>query len=211
MVNMVNVYVISCEGVTKDNTCESDIVGVYLSEKLAKEAAKDYIDDADFQRKVLKKDDESDKKLLFVEKVKKNPRSIYMITSELDMPEQKGKVKDKNLPKRGLTAYMFFSKENRALIKEANPDATFGDIGKLVGQQWKALTDKQKMPYVKKAAKDQERAKQELTEYRESQTEALETVTKGVEAVTLEGEGEGEDEDEEEVKPKKKTTKKEAA
>ena len=204
---MVNttVYIITCEGLTKDVTPDVDLVGVYFTEKLAKEAAKDYIDDADFQRKVLKKDDESDKKLLFLEKVKKNPRSIYMTTSELDMPEQKGKVKNKNLPKRGLTAYMFFSKENRALIKEANPDATFGDIGKLVGQQWKALTDKQKMPYVKKAAKDQERAKQELTEYREGQTEAIEVVAE-------EAEGEQEDEQEEggeEVKPKKKTTKKE--
>lgn len=199
MVN-TNVFIISCEGLTKDNTPDVDLVGVYFTEKLAKEAAKDYIDDADFQRKVLKKDDESDKKLLFVEKVKKNPRSIYMTTSELDMPEQKGKgkVKDKNLPKRGLTAYMFFSKENRALIKEANPDATFGDIGKLVGQQWKELSDKQKMPYVKKAAKDQERAKQELTEYREK-TEA---------PVAEEAEEEEEVEEEvEEVKPKGKKTK----
>ena len=58
---MVNVYIVSCEGLTKDNTPDTDIVGVYFTEKLAKEAAKDYIDDADFQRKVLKKDDESDK------------------------------------------------------------------------------------------------------------------------------------------------------
>lgn len=202
MVNMVNVFVVSCEGLSKDNTVDTDIVGVYFTEKLAKEAAKDYIDDADFQRKVLKKDDDSDKKLLFVEKVKKNPRSIYMTTSELDMPEQKGKgkVKDKNLPKRGLTAYMFFSKENRALIKEANPDATFGDIGKLVGQQWKELSDKQKMPYVKKAAKDQERAKQELTEYREK-TEA------GVPEEAEEAEEGDEEEEVEEVKPKGKKTK----
>lgn len=167
---MEKVYVISCESVNND-IFECDIVGVYITEKLAKEAAKDYIDDEDFQRKVIKKDDESDKKLLFQEKIKKNPRSIYITVTDFDIPEQKTKKKDKNLPKRGLTAYMFFSKENRALIKEQNPEASFGDIGKLVGQQWKELNDKQKMPYIKKAAKDKERAAQELTNYKDTQVE----------------------------------------
>lgn len=34
--------------------------------------------------------------------------------------------KDPNAPKRGLSAYMFFSQENRAQVKEENPEATFG-------------------------------------------------------------------------------------
>lgn len=34
--------------------------------------------------------------------------------------------KDADTPKRGLSAYMFFSKENRNTVKEENPEATFG-------------------------------------------------------------------------------------
>lgn len=34
--------------------------------------------------------------------------------------------KDKTGPKRGLSAYMFFSQEMRPKVKEENPDASFG-------------------------------------------------------------------------------------
>ena len=40
--------------------------------------------------------------------------------------KQRRSKKDKSGPKRGLSAYMFFSQENRAQIKEDNPDASFG-------------------------------------------------------------------------------------
>ncbi|KAJ3301687.1 Non-histone chromosomal protein 6 [Kappamyces sp. JEL0829] len=34
--------------------------------------------------------------------------------------------KDPNAPKKGLSAFMIFSQENRNKIKEENPEATFG-------------------------------------------------------------------------------------
>jgi hypothetical protein len=40
--------------------------------------------------------------------------------------KKKRDKKDPNAPKRGLSAYMFFSQANRQKIKEENPDATFG-------------------------------------------------------------------------------------
>ncbi|CAO3672075.1 unnamed protein product [Rhizopus stolonifer] len=52
--------------------------------------------------------------------------------------------KDPAAPKRGLSAYMFFSQDNRAVVKEENPKATFGEIGKLLGEKWKNLTDDEK-------------------------------------------------------------------
>lgn len=36
------------------------------------------------------------------------------------------KRKDPNAPKRGRSAYMFFSQEQRSTVKEENPEATFG-------------------------------------------------------------------------------------
>lgn len=37
------------------------------------------------------------------------------------------KAKDPDAPKRPLSAYMFFSQDQRATVKEDNPDATFGE------------------------------------------------------------------------------------
>lgn len=52
--------------------------------------------------------------------------------------------KDKNAPKRALSAYMFFSQDWRERIKTENPDAGFGEVGKLLGAKWKELDDDEK-------------------------------------------------------------------
>ena len=46
-----------------------------------------------------------------------------------------------------MTGFMLFSKENRAKVKEENPDITFGGIGKKLGEMWRALSDKEKAAY----------------------------------------------------------------
>jgi HMG (high mobility group) box len=42
---------------------------------------------------------------------------------------------------------MLFSKENRTKVKEENPEMTFGQIGKKLGEMWRALTDKEKQDF----------------------------------------------------------------
>ena len=42
---------------------------------------------------------------------------------------------------------MLFSKEHRPKIKEDNPDITFGQIGKKLGEMWRALDEKEKQAY----------------------------------------------------------------
>ncbi|KAI8095259.1 high mobility group box domain-containing protein [Thamnidium elegans] len=69
--------------------------------------------------------------------------------------------KDPSTPKRGLSAYMFFSQDQRSTVKEESPDATFGQIGKLLGEKWKSMTDEQKKPYVAKAEIDKKRYESE--------------------------------------------------
>ncbi|CEP13358.1 hypothetical protein [Parasitella parasitica] len=69
--------------------------------------------------------------------------------------------KNPNAPKRGLSAYMFFSQDNRAKVKEDNPEASFGTIGKLLGEKWKGLSDQEKKPYLEKAEADKKRYEKE--------------------------------------------------
>ena len=54
------------------------------------------------------------------------------------------KKKDPNAPKRALAPYMFYCKDQREVLKAQNPDVSFGELGKLLGESWKSLSDKEK-------------------------------------------------------------------
>lgn len=73
--------------------------------------------------------------------------------------------KDPNAPKRALSAYMFFANENRDIIKSENPNVTFGQVGKLLGERWKSLTDEEREPYDAKSAADKKRYESEKELY----------------------------------------------
>ncbi|UPX14662.1 Non-histone chromosomal protein 6 [Ascochyta rabiei] len=75
------------------------------------------------------------------------------------------KKKDPNAPKRGLSAYMFFANEQRDKVREDNPGIKFGEVGKMLGEKWKALTEKQRTPYEAKAAADKKRYEEEKAAY----------------------------------------------
>lgn len=68
---------------------------------------------------------------------------------------------------------MFFVQDYRERIKEENPEASFGEVGKLLGAKWKEMSDAEKkvcpflllpsivpdvQPYNKKAEADKTRA-----------------------------------------------------
>ncbi|KAL0634338.1 Non-histone chromosomal protein 6 [Maublancomyces gigas] len=79
------------------------------------------------------------------------------------------KKKDPNAPKRGLSAYMFFANEQRENVRSENPGIAFGQVGKVLGERWKALSDKQRQPYEAKAAADKKRYEDEKAAYNEEQ------------------------------------------
>ncbi|KAI9050887.1 hypothetical protein LZ554_005003 [Drepanopeziza brunnea f. sp. 'monogermtubi'] len=100
----------------------------------------------------------------------------YLLQLTFNMPKEakakkvpKGraekKKKDPNAPKRGLSAYMFFANEQRENVREENPGITFGQVGKVLGERWKALNDKQRTPYEAKAAQDKKRYEDEKASY----------------------------------------------
>ena len=64
-------------------------------------------------------------------------------------------------PKRALSTYMYFAKENRADIKDKNPNATFAELAGLVSRDWKELTEDGKKPYQAMADKDKQRYQEE--------------------------------------------------
>lgn len=49
--------------------------------------------------------------------------------------------------KKPRTAFSFYTAAQRAKVAEQNPNASFGEISKLVAAQWKGLSDKQKSKY----------------------------------------------------------------
>ena len=79
---------------------------------------------------------------------------------------KKGKKKDPNAPKRGLSAFMFFSNAMRETIKAENPEASFGELGKIAGQKWKEMDDASKEPYLSKASEDKARYEREKAEHK---------------------------------------------
>ncbi|KAL9602325.1 MAG: hypothetical protein Q9219_001891 [cf. Caloplaca sp. 3 TL-2023] len=81
------------------------------------------------------------------------------------------KKKDPNAPKRGLSAYMFFANDNRESVREENPGITFGQVGKVLGEKWKALNSKQREPYEARAKADKDRYESEKATYKNTAEE----------------------------------------
>ncbi|TFK37630.1 high mobility group box domain-containing protein [Crucibulum laeve] len=95
---------------------------------------------------------------------KEATKSKRKVAEKAEKAPRKGK-KDPKAPKRALSAYMFFSQDWRERIKAENPDAGFGEVGKLLGAKWKELDDEEKKPYVDQAARDKTRAEEEKAVY----------------------------------------------
>ena len=60
---------------------------------------------------------------------------------------RKRKRDKKSGPKRALSAYMQFSKAVRASVVAQNSKMTFAEIGRRVGEMWKALSEDGRAPY----------------------------------------------------------------
>jgi hypothetical protein len=80
-------------------------------------------------------------------------------------------LKDVNSPKRAAGAYVFFANEVRPKLQAENPGVKFVDIGRILGQRWRALTDKEKEPYDKASAEDKARYRRQMAEYKERRPE----------------------------------------
>lgn len=62
---------------------------------------------------------------------------------------------------------MFFANANRDIVRAENPEASFGDLGRLLGERWKSLSADEKAPYEQKAIADKKRYEQAKAAYAE--------------------------------------------
>ena len=67
---------------------------------------------------------------------------------------------------------MFFSKERRASVVAENPGIAFGEVGKKIGEAWKALPAEERAPFEAQAAADKERFIREDRAYKANKTAA---------------------------------------
>ena len=139
----MSLFVVNIESVNGTN-----VLGAYNNEKLAKVAVGEYVESntsetLKFNKKQNKKEDT--RKVLYTAKDVVITLNVVPYETTEETKKKKEKVK------KGPSAYIVFGSENRTKIKEANPDASFGEIGKLVGAAWTKLTESEKSVYKTKA------------------------------------------------------------
>ncbi|TRZ07540.1 hypothetical protein HGM15179_019568, partial [Zosterops borbonicus] len=59
-------------------------------------------------------------------------------------PKKAKKKKDPNEPQKPVSAYALFFRDTQAAIKGQNPNATFGEVSKIVASMWDSLGEEQK-------------------------------------------------------------------
>tara|TARA_Y100000996_G_scaffold282151_1_gene222680 strand:- start:1293 stop:1946 length:654 start_codon:yes stop_codon:yes gene_type:complete len=65
------------------------------------------------------------------------------------------KVKKKSKGKKKKSGFILYSMENRDKLKAENPEMKFTDISKLLGKNWKSLTDEEKEVFNKRAREEE--------------------------------------------------------
>jgi len=80
--------------------------------------------------------------------------------------KKKKSKKDPNAPKRNMSAYFLYSIAARPVVKEENPDASFGDIARIISAKFKELTPEERAGWDEKAAADKVRYNREMGTYK---------------------------------------------
>jgi hypothetical protein len=80
-------------------------------------------------------------------------------------PEKRKKKKDPDAPKGTRNGYMFYVQEHRAKRGKEHPDKGAAELTKMIGAEWKDLSDSKKKKYLDLAAEDKKRYQREMKEY----------------------------------------------
>ena len=83
--------------------------------------------------------------------------------------------KDPAAPKRASGAYVFFTNEMRPKVLQDFPGIKFVELGKVLGERWRALDSEQKKRYEDMAAEDKIRFQMEQQQYVANQAAAAAT------------------------------------
>jgi len=73
--------------------------------------------------------------------------------------------KDPAAPKRASGAYVFFTNEMRPIVMKQFPGIKFVEMGRILGERWRALTPSEKKRFEDIAAEDKTRFQMEMQQY----------------------------------------------
>mmetsp|Transcript_8606 Transcript_8606/g.9465 ORF Transcript_8606/g.9465 Transcript_8606/m.9465 type:complete len:272 (+) Transcript_8606:175-990(+) len=90
---------------------------------------------------------------------------------EQNRPKRRNKrtPKDPDAPKRASGAYVFFTNEMRPIVMLQFPGIKFVEMGRILGERWRALTPEEKVKFETMAADDKMRFQSEMQQYTASQ------------------------------------------
>mmetsp|Transcript_34885 Transcript_34885/g.109581 ORF Transcript_34885/g.109581 Transcript_34885/m.109581 type:complete len:582 (-) Transcript_34885:266-2011(-) len=84
------------------------------------------------------------------------------------MPKRRGrKKKEPGAPKKCSTAFLFYANVHRSTTKEQHPDLKHSELLKVLGEQWRHLSDVEKEPYEEQAKEDRIRYEREMDAWRQ--------------------------------------------
>ncbi|KAI3374432.1 hypothetical protein L3Q82_006256 [Scortum barcoo] len=97
-------------------------------------------------------------------------------------PKKGRKKKDPNEPQKPVSAYALFFRDTQAAIKGQNPNASFGEVSKIVASMWDSLAEDQKQVYKRKTEAAKKEYLKALAAYKANQlsqpaTEEMETAS----------------------------------
>ena len=101
-------------------------------------------------------------------KAKKERKRKSSGDGENRKPVKKKKEKVPGQPKRSLSSYFIYVRDNRQKVIADNAGISVTEITKILGAQWKALSAEEKAPYEKLAAEDKLRYAREMDEFKKN-------------------------------------------
>ena len=69
------------------------------------------------------------------------------------------------LPKKPMSSFFIYAGERRPVLKKERENLSTGKISTLIGKEWKALSEEQKLVYQNKAVKAKEVYKKAMVDY----------------------------------------------
>ncbi|XP_041454167.1 thymocyte selection-associated high mobility group box protein TOX-like isoform X2 [Lytechinus variegatus] len=83
-------------------------------------------------------------------------------------PPKRKRKKDPNEPQKPVSAYALFFRDTQAAIKGQNPNASFGEVSKIVASMWDSLDAEQKAAYKQRTETAKKEYLKKLAAYRAS-------------------------------------------
>ena len=85
---------------------------------------------------------------------------------------------DKDVPKGAIAAYFIYNQERRISLKKEKPELDENEFYKIICEEWNALSDEKKKPYIAKANADAKRYYAETKAYQKKKISEIKKTIK---------------------------------